>query len=194
MSVRIARERERCNAKSKQTGRRCGNPTIPGGTVCRYHGVNAGVIAAAAKRIAEEEVARFGSLLDMARFVTGQDEIDAVVTAIFEAQIEAGCDPLDIEVGRRAGLSAWGGVLRHRDPARGLRQAGRAQIARGVVDRLAAADSEAVDQHETAGLPTSPPPPHAADDPIKAEWDSLPDEVKARRPDLLSTHRARRSR
>jgi hypothetical protein len=28
----------RCKATSKQTGKQCGRPPIPGGTVCRYHG------------------------------------------------------------------------------------------------------------------------------------------------------------
>ena len=35
-------EPKRCRAKSKQSGKRCGQPKVPGREVCRFHGGNAG--------------------------------------------------------------------------------------------------------------------------------------------------------
>lgn len=47
-----------CTAKSKSTGKRCGNPPIPGGTVCRIHGGNTPVVrAAGARRVFEALIA-----------------------------------------------------------------------------------------------------------------------------------------
>lgn len=43
-----------CTAKAKSTGKRCGNPPIPGGTTCRIHGGKAPqVLAAGARRVME---------------------------------------------------------------------------------------------------------------------------------------------
>lgn len=49
-------ERVQCSAMSKQTGRQCRNRAILGGTVCRFHGASSKVRAAAARRVAEEEL------------------------------------------------------------------------------------------------------------------------------------------
>ena len=43
-----------CHAKAKQTGNRCKNPAIHGGTVCRYHGGAASQVKRSARlRLAE---------------------------------------------------------------------------------------------------------------------------------------------
>lgn len=48
-----------CTATSKQTGERCRQRPIPGGTVCRFHGGKAPAVAAkAAERQAEEAAAK----------------------------------------------------------------------------------------------------------------------------------------
>ncbi len=47
-----------CTTTARSTGKRCGNPPIPGGTVCRIHGGNVPVIrAAGARRVFEALVA-----------------------------------------------------------------------------------------------------------------------------------------
>ena len=44
-----------CTATSKGTGKRCGNPPLHGGKVCKFHGGKAPqVIAASGRRILEE--------------------------------------------------------------------------------------------------------------------------------------------
>lgn len=50
--------KEKCRAKSKQTGRRCGLYPVAGGTVCKWHGGGAPAVKAAAARKAQEEEAR----------------------------------------------------------------------------------------------------------------------------------------
>jgi len=50
MSTGEPSTRRQCTATAKQTGQRCGNRPIPGGTVCRFHGGATPVIKAAAER------------------------------------------------------------------------------------------------------------------------------------------------
>lgn len=46
-----------CTAKAKSTGSQCGNPPLPGGKVCRFHGGKAPqVLAASARNILESLV------------------------------------------------------------------------------------------------------------------------------------------
>lgn len=55
----------KCSAKSKQTGKRCGQYAIPGGTVCRFHGGSAPQVKAkAAERL---EATKERVLLEMCR-------------------------------------------------------------------------------------------------------------------------------
>lgn len=56
-----------CTAHSKQTGKRCGQRAIPGGSVCRYHGGNAPhVRAKATERLAAlQSLAIDGLLSDL---------------------------------------------------------------------------------------------------------------------------------
>ena len=48
--------RRRCVADSKQAGRRCRNPPIPGGTVCRFHGAAAPQVVRSARERLREAV------------------------------------------------------------------------------------------------------------------------------------------
>ncbi len=46
-----------CTATAKSTGNRCGNPPLPGGKICRFHGGKAPqVLAASARNILESLV------------------------------------------------------------------------------------------------------------------------------------------
>jgi len=46
-----------CTAKAKSTGKQCGNPPLPGGHVCKFHGGKAPqVLKASARNILEELV------------------------------------------------------------------------------------------------------------------------------------------
>lgn len=63
-------ETTQCTATSKQTGQRCRNKAIPGGTVCRFHGGNAPQVRAAA-------LARITEARDLAltRLIEGLDQL-----------------------------------------------------------------------------------------------------------------------
>ena len=66
-----------CTATSKGTGKRCGNPPLPGTTVCKYHGGKAPqVIAASGRRIPEELVGP--ALVRMRDIITYEDVPPAV--------------------------------------------------------------------------------------------------------------------
>lgn len=60
-------KREKCTAKSKQSGERCKRYPIRGGTVCAIHGGKTPVVAAAAKRRLEEAEAEKAVVLFGAR-------------------------------------------------------------------------------------------------------------------------------
>jgi len=64
----------RCSARSKQTGHRCGQPAIRGGTVCRFHGGAAPQVKEAAmerlRRLQAPAVDRIAKLIDQDQFPT----------------------------------------------------------------------------------------------------------------------------
>lgn len=60
-------KREKCTAKSKQSGERCKRYPIRGGTVCAIHGGKTPVVAAAARRRLEEAEAEKAVVLFGAR-------------------------------------------------------------------------------------------------------------------------------
>ena len=66
-----------CHATSKSTGNRCGNPPIPGGKVCRFHGGAAPQVkAAGALRVMEALVGPI--LVEIARIIQDPDVADTV--------------------------------------------------------------------------------------------------------------------
>lgn len=74
----------KCSAKSKQSGKPCKQPAIPGGTVCRFHGGSAPqVIRSAKERLAalvDPAIARLAKLLkskkDVAAYRAVKDVLD----------------------------------------------------------------------------------------------------------------------
>lgn len=92
----------RCAATSKQTGQRCKNAPIPGGTVCRFHGggtkqAKAAAAARLTEQAATEQVARLGArkdihpieaLLDLVHWTAGEvDYWRAQVVALEDGQL-----------------------------------------------------------------------------------------------------------
>jgi len=75
----------RCTAKSKTSGNRCMRPTIPGGTVCRYHGGNTPVVRQRARErlleAADPAAARLGEIVRDGRTATA-DQIRAAVAIL----------------------------------------------------------------------------------------------------------------
>lgn len=83
---------DQCTAKSR-SGNRCGNPPVPGATVCRFHGGRAPQVAAkAAQRVAGQQAAEAARSFGLPR------EIDPI-QAILE------------ELHRTAGVVAWLGQI-----------------------------------------------------------------------------------
>jgi len=79
-----------CSAHAKQTGRRCRQPAIPGGTVCRYHG-------GAAPQVQRSAQARLAALVDpaierLAQLLTS-DKDAAAYRAVKDVLDRAGLKP-----------------------------------------------------------------------------------------------------
>ena len=75
MASRWLTHAPQCRATSRSTGRRCGRPAIPGGTVCRYHGGAAPqVVKKAAERLTEARDDALGHL--HAAVTTSGDQTD----------------------------------------------------------------------------------------------------------------------
>lgn len=69
----------RCQARSKQTGQQCGRTSIPGGTVCIYHGGKAPVVIRAANLRLLELVNP--AIATLAREMAGADSSNVRVRA-----------------------------------------------------------------------------------------------------------------
>lgn len=82
-----------CTAKARSTGERCGNPPIPGGTVCRIHGGNVPVVrAAGARRVLEALVGP--ALAELRRLVMDPTVPDGVkISAIRDILDRTGHKP-----------------------------------------------------------------------------------------------------
>lgn len=70
---------QKCSAKSKRTGKQCGQWAIPGGTVCKWHGGAAPQVIAKAEQRLEmhypKAVRVAGELLDRPEFPTVQAQM-----------------------------------------------------------------------------------------------------------------------
>lgn len=89
-----------CTAKAKSTGNRCTRPSVPGGTVCRFHGGAAKQVKAKAeKRVAEQvlrdAVTTYGLRLDVSPTDALLDEVQW--TAGHVAYLRAEIQKLDAE-------------------------------------------------------------------------------------------------
>lgn len=84
-----------CIATSKSTGNRCGNPPVPGGTVCKIHGGSAPQVkAVAASRVLEALVGP--ALVEMRRLIEDATVADSVkIRAVIDILDRGGYKPIE---------------------------------------------------------------------------------------------------
>lgn len=92
-------DRPRCTAQSRTSGKRCAQPPIPGGTVCRYHGGGAPQVQMAAlKRLEAYQDRAIDRLFQLIEQTDFPSTAMAGVKDVLDRTVGKAAEKLDVNV------------------------------------------------------------------------------------------------